>query len=289
MKIDAPAKINLTLEVTGLRDDGYHALRSVMVPLAFADELTIEPSNRFTFNCSDAALAGDDNLAVRAVRALDPNATVSVTLTKRIPTQAGLGGGSSDAAAILRAGMAGALSASAETDWMRVARSLGSDVPFFLAGTGALVEGTGERVTAVGALPPWHVLVVKPPVAVSTAEAYRLIDERPRPSRPRNTSVSLTVLTALQRGDFATVEALLENDFHDVIAERTPEVARALDALRRAGATRPLLSGSGSAVFALALDERTIGAIAERLDLPSEYARFLTAFASAPLWRGEVA
>lgn len=286
MKITAPAKINLTLEVMAPRDDGYHPLRSVMVPLALADEIEVEPSERFAFTCSDPNLGGDDNLVVRAVRAVDPGARVAVRLEKRIPYQAGLGGGSSDAAAILLAAMEGAFAAPAGTDWLSVARSLGSDVPFFLTGTGALVEGTGERVTAAGSLPHWHVVIVKPPAAVSTAHAYRLLDGSARAIRPRNTSASLVMLAALQRGDFDVVEATLQNDFHDVISSHVPEVAHAIEALRAAGARKPLLSGSGSAVFALERTAAEIEAIAQRLDLPAAFSVIPSAFALARNWRG---
>ncbi|MHB8146780.1 MAG: 4-(cytidine 5'-diphospho)-2-C-methyl-D-erythritol kinase, partial [Vulcanimicrobiaceae bacterium] len=195
--VNAPAKINLTLEVLSRRADGYHALRSLMVPLAFGDRLQIEPSERSAFSCSDPALGGQDNLAARAMRALAPAQPQALHLTKHIPTEAGLGGGSSDAAAVLLAAMDGALGTIAPLDYLAVARSLGSDVPFFLARTGALVEGTGERVTAVGTLPNWHVLVVKPPVTVSTADAYARLDRYPRPARARAGSVTLRALAAL--------------------------------------------------------------------------------------------
>jgi 4-diphosphocytidyl-2C-methyl-D-erythritol kinase len=128
-------------------------------------------------------------------------------------------------------------------------------------------------------------LVLKPPVAVSTADAYRRLDETPRQTRARNASASLAALEALQRGDFATVEANMQNDFQDVVAGDAPEIARALDALRAAGAQNALLAGSGSCVFTLAPKRRTIDAIAERLDLPAEHTRFVTAFAATPQWR----
>jgi 4-diphosphocytidyl-2-C-methyl-D-erythritol kinase len=281
----APAKINLTLEVLSRREDGYHSLRSVMVPLALADAIAIEPSERFAFECSADALGGDDNLVVRAAAALGALPPVRITLTKHIPTQAGLGGGSSDAATVLRAAMDGALGSQPTVDWLQVARELGSDVPFFLAETAALVEGTGERVTPAGSLPPWNVLIVKPPAAVSTSAAYAEIDRTQRPSRPRNTSVSIEALTALQRFDFDAVERLLQNDFHDVIASAIPEVATAIDALYGAGARRALLSGSGSCVFTLARDREGIEAMASRLHLPPEYAVYQTTFASTPAWR----
>jgi len=289
VKFACPAKINLTLEVLDRRPDGYHALRSVMVPLELADELLIEPSPTFAFVCSDPSLEGEENLAVRAARALEPLPAAKLTLRKAIPMQAGLGGGSSDAAAVLRAAMSGAFGRTYAADWVQLARSLGSDVPFFLADSGALVEGTGERVTAVGALPPWHVLVIKPPVAVSTAAAFTTLDAVARPSRPRNTSISLCALTALQRGDFDEVERSLSNDFHDVIANSTLQVARAIEALLAAGAGNALLAGSGSAVFTLARDAATIAAVETRLDLGPEYLRFPTAFAHGNSWRGRVA
>ena len=281
----APAKINLTLEVLARRSDGLHGIRSVMVPLELADELIVEPSDRFGFACDRAELSGDGNLAFRALRALGTLPPYRIELRKRVPVQAGLGGGSSDAAAVLRAAMRGAFGTPPAIDWMQVARSLGSDVPFFLAETGALVEGTGERVTPLGAMPHWHAVVVKPPVGVSTAEAYALVDRSERPGRPRGTSVSIAAATALQRGDFDAVESLLHNDFQAAIAGESPPVATALGALAAAGAARPLLAGSGSCVFALARDAESAQAIARALSLPPEYARWTTAFARTPEWR----
>ncbi len=286
MLCSCPAKINLTLEVLAKQSDGYHALRSVIVPIAIYDELSIEPAPEFSFACSDPVVSNDENLVVRAMRAVAPEASVRIRLKKRIPLQAGLGGGSSDAAALLRAAMAGAVRTSPAIDWMKTARSLGSDVPFFLAGTGALVEGSGERVIPAGALPPWHVLVVKPPAGVSTAAADAELDRHARPSRPRNSSRSLASLAALQRGDFELVEALLCNDFHDPVAAFAPPVGRAVEALRAAGASNAMLCGSGSAVFSLSPSASALAAIARRLDLPDDFRRFDAAFARTPDWCG---
>lgn len=281
----APAKINLTLEVLARRADGLHGVRSVMVPLELADELVVEQSRSFFFTCDRAELAGDDNLAVRAVRALGTLPPYRLELRKRIPVQAGLGGGSSDAAAVLRAAMDGTFGPPPAADWVQLARALGSDVPFFLAGTGALVEGTGERVTPLGAMPRWHAILVKPPAGISTADAYARIDGTHRELRPRATSISLAAVTALQRGDFDAVQSLLHNDFQTAIAEASPPVARALQALSAAGAERPLLAGSGSCVFALARDATGASAIAQRLSLPPGYEPWTTAFAATPQWR----
>ncbi|MBV8582530.1 MAG: 4-(cytidine 5'-diphospho)-2-C-methyl-D-erythritol kinase [Candidatus Eremiobacteraeota bacterium] len=281
----APAKINLTLEVLARRPDGYHGIRSVMVPLALSDELTLAAAGDFSFSCDRADLGGDDNLVVRAFAALGPLPPAAVVLRKRIPTQAGLGGGSSDAAAVLRAALDGAFSVRDRPDWVALARSLGSDVPFFLAGTAALVEATGERVTPLGALPAWHVLLVKPPVAVSTAAAYAELDRAPRTSRPRNASVSLRMVEALQRAHFADVEHLLSNDFDEAIGRATPQIAAALDALRSAGAKKALLSGSGSCVFTLAESRSAIDRIASKLSLPDGFQTYQTEFAATPQWR----
>jgi 4-diphosphocytidyl-2-C-methyl-D-erythritol kinase len=287
LAFQAPAKINLTLEVLARRDDGYHGIRSVMVPLALCDELTVESSATFSFVCDRPGLGGNDNLVVRAFAALGVLPPLRVSLRKCVPTQAGLGGGSSDAAAVLRAAMAGDVPADAveRRDWPAIARALGSDVPFFLAGTGALVEGTGERVTPLGALPPWHVVIVKPPVAVSTADAYARLDATVRPQRPRADSVSIACLTALQRGAFGEVESLLSNDFHDVIAGSAPEVARSVAALRAAGARNALLAGSGSCVFALFEHGEPARSVVAQLRLPRDYEVFETQFAATPGWR----
>lgn len=259
-----------------------------MVPLALADEIEIAPDSRLTFDCDDPELNGEENLALRAAHAVEAatgaRLAVRLTLSKHIPARSGLGGGSSDAGAILLAAAEGALGQRLSFDALTVARALGSDVPFFLAQTGALVEGTGERVTALGALPDWHVLLVKPPVAVSTAEAYAALDRQERALRPRSDSVSIACVDALQRADFDGVERLLSNDFHDSAMAHEP-ILRAAEALRAAGAARAMLAGSGSCLFALARDAASRDAIADRLKLPDDFRVFRTSFARAGAWR----
>lgn len=280
------AKLNLTLEVLSRRDDGYHAVRSVMVPIDLCDEIKVGPADGpLEFVCDQRSLE-NDNLVMRAWSALGlPSNGYRIELRKVIPLQAGLGGGSSDAAAILLAAQDGAFGNLGERDYLGIARSLGSDVPFFLTGTGALVEGTGERVTAVGALPDWHAIVVKPPAAVSTGEAYRAIDEHPRTSRPRNSSVSIQMVEALQASDFAQVQSLVSNDFHDVLLASTPKIRAAVDALAAAGARKPLLTGSGSCVFALAQTLGDAQAIASRLQLSADFTVYTCAFRTSGAWR----
>jgi 4-diphosphocytidyl-2-C-methyl-D-erythritol kinase len=286
----APAKINLTLEVLARREDGYHSIRSVMVPISLSDEIEVSPADEFAFHCSDPGLRGEHNLALRALRAIEQAAVeplrASVALRKRIPLQAGLGGGSSDAATLLLAAAAGCFGRIHVADWLEMARALGSDVPFFLAQTGALVEGTGERVTALGALSEWAVVIVKPPSSISTAHAYATIVRQQRQIRPRKGSISLRCAEALQRGNFDAVESLLHNDFYE-IAMNDPAVRQAAQALRDAGATHPLLAGSGSAVFALARDVEARDRIIAALHLPAEFVVFPAAFVAGDVWNRE--
>ena len=285
----APAKINLTLEILARRDDGYHALRSVMVPIALCDELTIAPADAFTFTCEPEALA-PDNLVLRALALLDRAAApLEVRLRKKIPVGAGLGGGSSDAAAVLLAGMRGELGDLGERDWIALARSLGSDIPFFLVESGALVEGTGERVTALGALPTWWTLIAIPPVAVNTGAAYRALAEArvtaPPASRPRSESASLRVLEAIQRGDFSAVCAHACNDFEPVVTALEPRIADDLRALREAGAPLAMLSGSGACSFALCASEVAARELLRAVNLPTGTRLVPVSFASAVAWQ----
>jgi 4-diphosphocytidyl-2-C-methyl-D-erythritol kinase len=281
----APAKLNLTLEVLNRRPDGLHGLRSVMVPVDLCDELRIESADGFAFECQTPELA-NDNLVERAVHALGlPAIDARISLAKQIPTGAGMGGGSSDAAAILLAAQRGVFGRTQVDDYLSTARSLGSDVPFFLVQTAALVEGTGERVTALGPVPPWHAVIVKPPVAVSTAWAYGQIDAASKPSRPRSNSVSLEMAEALQRHEFDRAVSLLQNDFHDVIVPATPEIQRALRVLREAGAGHALMTGSGSCVFALTPDLQSRDELAQRLQLPEGYAAYRCSFWNGEAWR----
>jgi 4-diphosphocytidyl-2-C-methyl-D-erythritol kinase len=281
----APAKLNLTLEVLGRRSDGLHGLRSVMVPINLADEIHITShEDGFSFSC-DVPDLRNDNLVTQAFDVLPLlSRKYRVTLEKHIPTGAGMGGGSSDAAAILLAAGRGIFGEPPEVDYLRIARSLGSDVPFFLVETAAIVEGTGERVTALGPVPPWHVVVVKPPVAVSTPWAYEQIDSMQRPSRPRTDSVTLQMAEALQRAQFDRALSLLQNDFDEVLAN-TPEIREAIDMLRDAGAPRALPTGSGSCVFTICEGAGSAAAIAASLPRKEGFVVYTAAFWNGEAWR----
>jgi 4-diphosphocytidyl-2-C-methyl-D-erythritol kinase len=172
----AHAKVNLSLEITNWRPDGYHELVSVMQTVTLADSLSFEPADDLSLSSSDPELADDSNLALRAARALQEQtgtrAGVHIHLDKRIPVAAGLGGGSSDAAAsIIALQRLWKLSLDCE-QMVNLAAGVGSDVPFFLYSGTALVGGRGERVVRLPrAAAAWY-LLVKPPISVSTARIF---------------------------------------------------------------------------------------------------------------------
>lgn len=260
MRIAAPAKINLGLRVLDRRPDGYHDLRTVFQAIDLCDEVSVETGG----DEIELAVVGpspgpaDENLAVRAALAYR-DATgfaegLHISLHKRIAPGAGLGGGSSDAAAVLKclAVLTG------DRDGRRLTAlgaDLGSDVPFFL-GTGALALGTGrgEVLRPLPPLPERHVLLVLPPVHVSTAEAYRRLDTARASSDEGEGAWRSVRVDAAVEGDprdWAAVDSGAHNDFEPVIVPAHPEIARSLAALREAGATAVSMSGSGSASFGL--------------------------------------
>ncbi|MFQ5568047.1 MAG: 4-(cytidine 5'-diphospho)-2-C-methyl-D-erythritol kinase [Rhodothermales bacterium] len=249
----APAKINLGLHVLRKRPDGYHDLETVFLRFPWADVLTIRPAEDLTLTCSDPTLTTDEtNLVMKAARCLADAYRVeqgaALHLEKRLPYGAGLGGGSSDAAAALRL-LADfwALSASDEA-LHEVALSLGSDVPFFLGPPVAHATGRGEELTplhdpATGASYrfPFFLVVVVPPVHVATVRAYRLVHpcEAGRPD--------LRALVA--SNDLAHWRAHLVNDFEAPLFDAYPAIRGVKEALLEAGAGYAAMSGSGSAVF----------------------------------------
>lgn len=248
----ACAKVNLTLTVGARRGDGYHDVSTVMQTVDLCDTLTVTTGEGgLTMTCTDSALPADgDNLVLRAARAFFAETGLPVpdlcfALEKHIPSQAGLGGGSSDAAAVLRA--LRTLYAPSLTDAAleRMAAKLGSDVPFFIRGGTALAMGRGERIAPLPPLTTGWFVLVKPPEGFSTPEMYRRLDEIP-PEPPRSDGMT----EALAAGDIRAVAAALCNSFQRVVPPDSA-VWAIKDALLAQGALGAQLSGSGSAVFGL--------------------------------------
>ncbi len=242
----APAKVNLGLHVLARRADGYHEVETAMLSIGWVDALTAAPGSGLAMTCSDPALPTDDgNLVVRAAETLAAWAGIAprarLHLDKRVPYGAGLGSGSSDAAAALRL-LARLWDLDVPRDAMhRLAASLGSDVPFFLDGVPSLATGRGEILTPLDApTMPFMLTVVVPPVHVPTAAAYRLVTPR-ADGRPDLAALVVT-------NDPARWRRELINDFQAPVEAAYPAVAEARRALEAAGACYAALSGSGSAV-----------------------------------------
>jgi 4-diphosphocytidyl-2-C-methyl-D-erythritol kinase len=253
----APAKINLFLRVTGRRPDGYHELDSIFVPISVQDRVRIEvrPAriSRVALRCNLDALAdARTNLAARAARAFLSrfalDAEVSIDLEKTIPAGAGLGGGSSDAGAVLR--MMAALFRLDDRDRLRaVALELGADVPFFIDPRPSRVGGIGERATALERFPRLQLVIAVPPVEVPTAAIFK----RLRPEAWSGPAPDKEVC-AILRGEIT--QRYLANDLAAVATESYPEIARLKELIDDAGARASAMSGSGGAVFGIFADER---------------------------------
>lgn len=298
----APAKLNLSLAVLGRRADGYHEIESLMVGTTLHDTVVVslaskvDPGDqngadgarddgaggeppvvlrvRFAGRLateSGAALRRDvpadrSNLVVRAVRALAAAAGESrgleIELVKRIPSGAGLGGGSSDAATAIRA------AADAwGIDWpderlAEIGGSLGSDVPWFFAGGPAVASGRGERIDSVSGIPAMSAVIACPASGLSTPLVYRHCT--PDPSR-RGEAARLASLLA--EGRLRAARAVMHNELEAPARGLLGDLDRLLESMRRAGAARPMLTGSGSACFAVVETAALARRIASRLDL----------------------
>jgi 4-diphosphocytidyl-2-C-methyl-D-erythritol kinase len=255
--LTARAKFNVRLEVGRRRADGLHGVRSIVADLTLGDEVAFSPSaGGFSISCDDLAIARDENLAWHAARALGLDLpAVHVALRKTIPQRAGLGGGSADAAATLR-GIAAVLAESGITvapeALLAAAIRVGADVAACLTSGFKRVEGTGEIVTPLAVrATPWGVLLVKPSLGVSTADAYRLLDEVRGDAVPESSGAMDDLADALKRCDFARTCALASNDFTGVIEDAYPSIAQARVRLIDAGASAAILCGSGACVAGL--------------------------------------
>jgi 4-diphosphocytidyl-2-C-methyl-D-erythritol kinase len=247
------AKVNLALDVLGKRPDGYHELSTVMQAVDLFDRLTVEPSETLSLSTSDSTLPTDDaNLVVRAARALGEAAGVRrgarIRLDKRIPVAAGLGGGSSDAAATLWA-----LNRFWGIRWGRerlagLAVTLGMDVPFFLGNGRALATGRGERLTRLPGGGGYALVLVNPNFPLSTAEVYGRV-----PAGWRAEPVgSRRMVEALRMRSAERVARALCNGLEAVVEPAVPAVGRMKAALLAAGALGAVMSGSGPTVFGVA-------------------------------------
>jgi 4-diphosphocytidyl-2-C-methyl-D-erythritol kinase len=253
--VAAPAKVNLRLCILAREESGYHALETVFCALSLADEVTVvrgDAGIRLEMEGGVDVGPPERNLAVRAAdrfyREIGEAAALDLKLVKRIPAAAGLGGGSSDAAAVLRALNALHGEPLPREVLLQVGVELGADVPFVLCGSPlALAWGRGERLLPLPALPPRPVLVAHPGESMPTPDAFREVAAlRGGSYEPRATLIAPAALAS-----WDGVAAMATNDFEPVVLRRIPILSDALAALRASGARIALLAGSGSSIFAI--------------------------------------
>lgn len=267
------AKINLVLSIRGKRPDGYHELDTVFAPLSLREELEGTAAEEFSFRCSDRELETPDNLVCRAYRLLKESCSfpenAALYLHKSLPSQAGLGGGSGDAAAALQLlNRLFRLGLSLE-ELIRLGARLGADVPALLLKGPSRGRGTGTDVVPIPTGLQLELLIVKPPVALSTPDMYRRFDRLGEFSRGEEPE---QLEQALRQNDRAAVLACMGNDFDRIVTE--PEVLAAHRFLQAAGAEKTLLCGSGSAVAGVFPDAKSRDEALKKSDLPAEYRCF---------------
>lgn len=254
----AYAKLNLTLDVLGKRPDGYHDLKSVMQTISIRDDIEIDVGTKkpWVLKCDKQGIPTDENnLAWKAAKVFleatenDPDG-IEIRITKRIPSEAGMGGGSADAAAVLRAlnrhyDYPLSILALAE-----LGASVGSDVPFCTVGGTAMVEGRGERLRKLPDLPDCVFVVCKPDFASSTPELYRKIDESAIAQRPDHAAME----SALIAGDLGKITQNLCNVFDPIVTADHLELNYIKSIFNSYGSIGQQMTGSGSAVFAMVPD-----------------------------------
>lgn len=254
--LPARAKLNLTLDIIRKRPDGYHDLQMVMQSVELHDDVTVALTGGEGIVCHCGDIPGDEsNLAVKAANAFftetgtEPYGLV-IDVEKHIPVQAGMAGGSSDAAAVLHALRLLLRPELPGEELERIGATVGSDVPYCVRGGTALAEGRGERLTTLRSAPEFHVLLCKPDFAISTPELFsrvHIADLWHRPDTPG-------MLEALHRADAEGVAARVKNVFELVLPKEYAEVFDIKERMHRLGAEATAMTGSGPTVFGLFRD-----------------------------------
>lgn len=258
IRLPSFAKINWSLQILGKRPDGYHEVRTTLQTISLHDDLHFEhsPEQDISLCCDDPQIPnGSENLIVRAAEALRDRCQVTngarIHLHKSIPAQAGLGGGSSNAAVTLLALKRLWNVAVSSEELAKIAASLGSDVPFFLSGGSALATGIGTVVTKLPDAENTQLIVIHPRASVSTADAYKALSSPALTSNNPIPILSSSLDEANSRERKLSSQRELKNDFESVIFDIEPEIERAKMSLLAAGAQGALLAGSGSSVFGI--------------------------------------
>ncbi len=265
----AYAKINLTLDILCKREDGFHDLETIMQTLSLCDdvEIDVQTGKEWTLWCDKEDVPCDSrNLAWKAAELFEQHSGrnlggVAIRIKKRIPSQAGMGGGSSDAAAVLRMLNRYCGHLFSEMELADLGGRIGSDVPFCVAGGTCMCEGRGERLRRLPAMPECTILVCKPEFGVSTPALYRTIDEKEILRRPDNAAME----QALKAKDLASIARGVWNVFDPVVSEVHPEMNEIRDVMQQCGALGQQMTGSGSAFFGVMPDAQSAERAAEQL------------------------
>ncbi len=251
--LPAYAKLNLTLDILRKRPDGYHDLQMVMQSVELHDDVTVALTDGVGIVCRCGDIPGDEsNLTVKAARAFFDGAGIepcglSIDVEKRIPAQAGMAGGSSDAAAVLRALRRLLMPEMLGEELERISARVGSDVPYCLRGGTALAEGRGERLTSLRAAPEFTVVLCKPDFDIPTPMLF----SRVRISELYNRPDTPGMLDALHRGDAQGVALRVKNVFESVLPKEYIEIFDIKERMHRLGADATAMTGSGPTVFGL--------------------------------------
>ena len=268
MMEQAPAKINLTLDILGRRPDGYHELRMVMQAVSLCDTVTVEEGDSGFALLADgfAIPAGKKSLEQQAAEAFfdavgQPMPPLTVRLEKVTPAYAGLGGGSADVAALLRC-LRRRYAPEMPVEQLRtIGLTVGSDMPFCVSGGTALAEGRGERLTALPGLPDCWILLCKPDFGIPTPALFALADGRPPKHRPDIDGM----IQALEQGSLEGVAFQLCNVFEELLPAEYHEVFRIKERILELGALNVAMSGSGPTVFGIFREEAAARIAADTL------------------------
>ncbi len=264
MKLRAYAKINLTLDITGRREDGYHCIDSIMQSVSVADEIELDLTDgqgiEISTNLSYLPV-NEKNTAFKAAKryleaiafphgASEATHGVKISIRKNIPSRAGMGGGSSDAAAVLLGLNALHDNRLSEEEMLALAAKIGADVPFCLLGGTKRCGGIGDVMKPAAPMPDCHLVICKPEYGMSTPRAYQIIDKYPLAESPQTPAM----MKALEAGNIKEVAAGISNRFDEVLRMRVVQEAKRV--MKGLGALNALMTGSGSAVFGIFTDEK---------------------------------
>lgn len=278
LEVHAPAKLNLHLEILGRRPDGFHEVETLMVGVSLYDTLRFAPrsDDRLMLDCRWAAglqarygsslgdiPAPEQNIVYRATELLRTAAGIrrgaEIEVIKRIPSQGGLGGASSDAAAVLLAANIGWNLGWSHEQLGEIAAQLGSDIPFFFAGGAAICRGRGERIEALGRVPPLHVVIVRPPEGLSTPAVYKACRVADSPAS------AAEIARAVASGDPSQVARRLINRLQQPAEQLSSAVAGLRAAFARTDCLGHQMSGSGSSYFGICRNAAHARRVAARL------------------------